>query len=107
MAFQHFPDETKGIYMAKKDALGRHSEPPSRQNQYQAEFHMCRQKKTEGWADDSAEELRVLVDEAYTIIEDKGREQLALNCYLGEPEHLQVAFSIKGCSLSYTGACVL
>ena len=54
--FQHFSDETKGMYMAAKEALGKHFESPSRQDRYQAEFQTCRWKKTEGWAD-FAEEL--------------------------------------------------
>lgn len=51
-------------------------------------------KKTEGWAD-LAEELRVLVDRAYPTLQAKGREQLALNHFLGQLENPQVAFSVK------------
>lgn len=51
-------------------------------------------RRLEHWAN-FAEKLRALVYRAYPTIEEKEREQLALNHYLGEFENPQVAFSTK------------
>ena len=91
-ALQHFPDETEGMYTASKEALGKSLESPSRQDWYQAEFQtQTEEDRMLAWL---AEELRVLVDKVYPTIEDKGREQLVLNLYLGELENPQVVFSV-------------
>lgn len=94
MGFQCFSDELKETYATAMEALEKRFEPLSRQGQYQAEFQTCRWKKAEGWAD-FAEELQALVNRVYPTIEEKGKEQLALNHSLGELENPQVAFSIK------------
>ena len=81
--------------MAANEALGKCFESPHRQDRYQAEFQTCTCRwKTEGLSD-FAEELRVLVNKVYPTIKVKGKEQLAMNHYLGKLGNPQVAFSIK------------
>ena len=69
-------------------------EPKGRQNRYLAEFQMRHKKKTEGWAD-FAEDLRMLADHAFPELAEKARERLALNSYLQQLDHPQVAFGVK------------
>ena len=42
-----------------------------------------------------AEDLMMLADKGYLDLEDKAKEQIALNHYLGQIEHTQVAFIVK------------
>ena len=77
-----------------KRALRARFEPQSKKTRYQAEFQSRRKKKTENWAD-FAEDLRTLTDKAFPELEDKARERLALNSYLNQLDHPQVAFGVK------------
>ena len=69
-------------------------EPKSRQNRYQAKFETRRKNKTKGWAD-FAEDLKMLADHAFPELEEKARERLALNSYLQQLDHPQIAFSVR------------
>ena len=44
---------------------------------------------------DFAEDLWTLTDKAFPELEDKAREHLALNSYLNQLDHPQVAFGVK------------
>ena len=75
-------------------ALVEHFEPESRRDLYLAEFQSHSKKRTELWAD-FGEDLRVLVDKAYPMLEDDARQQLALQHYLSQLCNDQVAFGVK------------
>lgn len=91
-AFRCLPDQHEQAIWKPK-ALKERFEPKCQHNHYQAEFKTRRKKKSEGWAD-YAEDLKVLVDgHAFPDLEDKAKEWLALNNYLWQIEHSQVAFA--------------
>ena len=94
IAFQRLSEETRADFKEAKKALTERFEPKSRKSRYQAEFQTRRKKKTEAWAD-FAEDLKQLADHAFPDLEDKARERLALNVYLQNLEHPQVAFSVR------------
>lgn len=94
IAFQRLPETAREDFKEAKKALTERFEPKSRQTRYQAEFQTRRKKKTEGWAD-FAEDLKQLADHAFPDLEEKARERLALNTYLQQLDHPQVAFSVK------------
>ena len=94
IAFQRLSEEARADFKEAKKALTERFEPKSRKSRYQAEFQTRRKKKTEAWAD-FAEDLKQLADHAFPDLEDKARERLALNVYLQNLEHPQVAFSVK------------
>ena len=94
IAFQRLPEGAQGDFKEAKKALTERFEPKSRQTRYQAEFQTRHKKKTEGWAD-FAEDLKQLADHAFPDLEEKARERLALNSYLQQLDHPQVAFSVK------------
>lgn len=93
-AFQRLAETTRDHYESAKLALTERFEPKSRKNRYQAEFETRRKKKTEGWAD-FAEDLHLLADHAFPELEERARERLAINAYLQQLEHPQVAFGVK------------
>ena len=93
-AFQHLNDDIRANYGETKRALRARFEPESKKTRYQSEFQCRRKKKTENWAD-YAEDLRALADKAFPELQDEARERLALNSYLNQLEHPQVAFGVK------------
>ena len=93
-AFQRLPEEAKGDYTEAKKALQERFEPKSRQSRYHAEFQTRTKRKSESWAD-FADDLKNLVDKAYPELEEAARERLAVNQYLQQLEHPQVAFSVR------------
>ena len=93
-AFQQLSEEARADFNEAKKALTERFEPKSCKSRYQTEFQTRRKKKTEAWAD-FAKDLKQLADHAFPNLEDKARERLALNVYLQNVEHPQVAFSVK------------
>ena len=57
-------------------------------------FSVEGKRRRKNWAD-YAEDLRALADKAFPELQDEARERLALNSYLNQLEHPQVAFGIK------------
>ena len=80
-AYGRLPDTAKASYTALKKALKERFEPDSRRELYLSEFSA--RKRREGWAE-YADELRVLADKAFPELEERAREHLALNQYLGQ-----------------------
>ena len=74
--------------------LAERFELESRRDLYPAEFQSRCKKRTESWAD-FGEDLRVLVDKAYPMLEDDARQQLALQRYFSQLCNDQVAFGVK------------
>ena len=95
-AFHRLPAESQTSYDAATRALQERFEPKSRMTRYQAEFESRCKKRTEGWAD-FAEDLRSLVDKAFPDLQPEAREHLALQSYLKQLDHPQVAFSVRQC----------
>ena len=93
-AFQHLSASTRDSYEEATKALRERFEPKSRQSRYEAEFQIRRKKKSEGWAD-FAEDLKLLADKAFPELQEEGRTQLAINSYLQQLDHPQVAFGVK------------
>ena len=82
-AYGRLPDAKKADYHTlKKERF----EPESRRELYLSKFS-TRKRKT--WAE-YANELRVLADKAFPELEEKAREQLALNQFLSQLENPQL-----------------
>lgn len=79
--------------MAKK-ALQERFEPKSSQSCFWVEFQTLTKCKSETWAD-FADDLKNLIDKAYLELEEAAWERLAVNQYLQQLEHPQVAFIVK------------
>ena len=94
VAFQHLGAEVRDDYKEAVKSLKERFEPASQKQWYQAEFQACRKKKAEAWAD-LADDLKSLADKAFPELENDARERLALNRYLDQLEHPQVAFSVR------------
>ena len=93
-AFQRLPQQTAADYGNAKQSLQERFEPSCRKDRYQAELQTAKRKRDEGWAD-LADRLRVLAQKGYPDLEDKAKEQLALNVFLSRIENPQVAFSVR------------
>ena len=93
-AFQLLSETSRGSYEEAMKALQERFEPKSRQSRYEAEFQTRRKKKSEGWAD-FAEDLKLLADKAFPELQEAARSQLAINSYLQQLVHPQVAFGVK------------
>ena len=61
---------------------------------YFVEFQARRRKRDESWSD-FADELRVLAEKALPELDEKAKELLALERYLGELDNPQVAFAVR------------
>ena len=64
-----------------------------------AELRARRKKKNGDWAN-YADKLRVLVDKAYSDLQDEARECITSNHFLEHLDNPQVAFSVKQRSLT-------
>ena len=93
-AFQRLPDASKATYKTIKKALHERFEPSSKKELYLAELQCRSKKRSEGWAE-FAEDVRLLTDKAYPLLDDNAREQLALTHYMGQLTNLQVALQVK------------
>ena len=91
-ALQRLPSNTD--YKSVKKALQERFKPSCCKERYQAQFQARRKKKDEGWAD-FVDGLINLVDKAYPELEDKAKEQLALNHFLSQIKNPHVAFSVR------------
>lgn len=93
-AFQHLSVENQATFALATAALKERFEPATRKHRYQAELQVRKKRKGESWAD-FAEDLKSIADKAYPDLEEKARERLALNSYLAQLDHPQVAFGVK------------
>ena len=94
LVYKKFSVTARSSFKNAVVALAEHFEPESRRDLYLAEFQSHCKKRTESWAD-FGEDLRVLVDKAYPMLEDDVRQQLALQRYLSQLCNDQVAFGVK------------
>ncbi len=92
IAFQRLPAETRGNFARAMAALKERFEPSIKKTRYQAELQTRRRRKNESWAE-LADKLRLLADKAYSDLEDRARERLALNTTI--LDNPQVAFGVR------------
>lgn len=92
-AFQRLAAESVADYKTVKETLQERFEPSCRRERYQTELQTAKRKK-EGWAD-LTDRLRTLAQKGYPDLEDKAKEQLALNVYLSLIDNSQVAFAVR------------
>ena len=86
--------EDAADYDSVKKRLLERFEPSCRKEHYIAELQSARTKKDEGWAD-LADRLREMALKGYPDLEEKAKEQLALNVFLSRVDNPQVAFCVK------------
>ena len=93
-AYGRLPTEAKESYVELKKALKGRFEPEALKERHLAQFQARKKMKTEGWAE-FADAVKLLCDKAYPDLEEKARECLALNHYLGQIDNPQIAFSVR------------
>ena len=94
MAYKKFPTTARDSFKNAVKALQERFEPESRRNLYLAEFQTRCKRKTESWPE-FGEDLRALVDKAYSTLDDEARQQLVLQRCLSQLDNEQVTFSVK------------
>lgn len=90
-AFQRLLAENQTDFTRATTALKERFEPASKKHRYQAEMQT---RKGESWAD-LADDLKSLADKAYPELEEAARDRLALNNFLSQLDHPQVAFGVR------------
>ena len=94
-AWKRLTPDAKSSYAAAKEALQKRFEPESKRKLYLVEFQTRRRRPSEQWNDvDFGDELRVLADKAFPELDDKAKELLSLERYLGELDNPQIAFTV-------------
>ena len=93
-AFQKLPRNVREEYGECLKALKQRFEPDSKKELYVAELHTRTRRKDEDWAT-FGDALKVLADKAYSDLEEKARERLALTQYLAHIENPQIAFGVR------------
>ena len=93
-AFQRPPETARASFERSRAAVKERFEPETRKARHQALFQTRKKKSGDGWAD-FAVHLQSLEDKAYHDLPTEAREQLAINTYLQQLSHPQVAFSVK------------
>lgn len=91
--FKRLSTDTKGDVALVKAALRERFEPASKKDMYVAEFYCRRKDASEEWVE-YAEDLRTLVDKAYSDLSDEAREKLALHNYLQQLDDI-TGFAVK------------
>jgi len=91
LAYRKFLVTTRATFKNVVAALQEHFEPQSKRD---SEFQARCKKWKKSWAD-YGEDLRILVDKVYPILDDDARQQLALQRYLSQLQNDQVAFGVK------------
>eukprot|EP00731_Ephydatia_muelleri_P024875 Em0016g1146a len=93
-ALQKLPRNVREEYGECLKALKQRFEPDSKKELYVAELHTRTRRKDEDWAT-FGDALKVLADKAYSDLEEKARERLALTQYLAHIENPQIAFGVR------------
>eukprot|EP00731_Ephydatia_muelleri_P006479 Em0003g727a len=90
-----FAAKHRGLQDRQRDVCRRDSSHLVDVNAYQTELQTAKRKKEEGWAADLADRLRIMAQKGYPDLEDKAKEQLALNVFLSLIDNSQVAFAVR------------
>ena len=93
-SFQRLSPQSIADYKTAKETLQERFEPSCRRERYQTELQTAKRKKEEGWAD-LADRVRIMAQKGYPDLEDKAKEQLALNVFLSLIDNSQVAFAVR------------
>eukprot|EP00731_Ephydatia_muelleri_P003753 Em0001g3753a len=95
MAFRKFPaSSVQTKYEECTKAFKQRFEPDSKKELYRAELTTRTRRRDEDWAT-YGDVLRTLADKAYSDLEKKARERLALGQFLSNIENPQVAFGVR------------
>eukprot|EP00731_Ephydatia_muelleri_P027663 Em0019g536a len=94
MAFRKFPASVQTKYEECTKAFKQRFEPDSKIELYRAELTTRTRRRDEDWAT-YGDVLRTLADKAYSDLEEKARERLALGQFLSNIENPQVAFGVR------------
>ncbi|KAL5516720.1 hypothetical protein EMCRGX_G002126 [Ephydatia muelleri] len=96
MAFRKFPASVQTKYEECTKAFKQRFEPDSKKELYRAELTARTRRRDEDWASFRKHNaLRTLADKAYSDLEEKARERLALGQFLSNIENPQVAFGVR------------
>ena len=94
MASSKFPASVQTKYEECIKAFKQRFEPDSKKELYQAELTTRARRRDEDWAT-YGDVLRTLADKAYSDLEEKARERLALGQFLSNIDNPQVAFGVR------------
>ena len=92
--FRRLPEVTCNNYQEAIEALRKQFEPESKKELYMAELQTRMKRRNEDWSL-FGDNLKQLADKAYPKLAEEARERFALNQYLAQLSHPQVAFSVK------------
>ena len=81
-AWERLSQEAKSTYEKATCALRQRFEPSSKRDLYAAEFQARKRREKESWGN-LADDLRAISDRTFPDLEDKAREQLYLDRFLG------------------------
>ena len=93
-AWECLSQEAKSTYEKATCALRQRFEPSSKKDLYAAEFQARKRREKESWGD-LADDLRAISDRAFPDLEDKAREQLSLDRFLGLIEKPTIALTVR------------
>ena len=93
-AWKRLTPDAKSFYVAAKEALQKRFEPESERKLYLVEFQTRRRRPSEQW-NNFGDELRVLADKAFLELDDKAKELLSLEQYIGELDNPRIAFTVR------------
>ena len=94
MAFRKLPANVQEKYGECLKVLKQRFDPNSKKDLCVAEVHTHARRIDEDWAS-YGDALSVLADKAYSDLEEKARERLALTQFLVHIENRQVAFGVR------------
>ena len=94
IVFRRLPEVTHNNFQDTIEALQKRFEPESKKELYMAELQTQIKRKNEDWSL-FGDSLKQLADKAYSELAEEVRECFALNQYLAQLSHPQVAFSVK------------
>ena len=93
-AWECLSQDAKSTYAKATCALRQRFEPSSKRDLYAAEFQARKRREKESWGD-LADDLRAISDRAFPDLEDKAREQLSLDRFLGLIEKPTIALAVR------------
>ena len=93
-AWNRSPEESKRNYNLVKTALRNRFEPDSHKDLYAAEFQTRRKRRDETWGD-LADNLRILVERAFPDLDERAKEKLSLDRFLGLLYRSDIAFAVR------------
>ena len=92
--FRRLPEVNRNNFQEAIEALRKRFEPESKKELYMAELQTQMKRRNGDWSL-FGDYLKQLADKAYPELAEEARERFALNQYLAQLSHPQVAFSVK------------